>query len=360
MNTNIEITNISKHFFLDSKTYKYEQNKDNKDKKKYKTKLVNYCFNTINEANISDKVKKIRYYTNNYAVVEDYDFITISQLNEQIIEKLNLTDENKYLIFKYKNETTISFNDFLLNIYNPKMFILHTIESFSYLLHSLIQLNDNNICFFNLSPQNIVFNLDCGEKPQIQNFCSSLQISKLNESYITNIINKLETYTHKPLEVHILFYLIKNDILTISYSFIEEITDVFMKNVGVLTLFSENYKDSYKAGCIEYLKKYINKPKTYIICDILQHHDKWDVYSLSLLYLHIFGNISRVFSLKHNFTSKIIIELTKNISVDPSKRSSLDDLLENVEKILNNEKDWSFVNTLAPSKMPLLMDILGK
>lgn len=360
MNTNIEITNISKNFFLDSKTYKYKQNKGIKEVQKYKTKIVNYFFNTINEANISDKIKKIRYYTNSYVVVEDYDFITISQLNEQIIEKLNLTAENKYLIFKYKNEETISFNDFLFNIYNPKLFILHTIESFSYLLRSLIELNDNNICFFNLSPQNIVFNLDCGEKPQIQNFSASLQISKLSESYITNIINKLDNYTHKPLEVHILFYLIKNDIITISYSFIEEITDVFIKNLGVLTLFSENYKVSYKTGCIEYLKKYINKTKTDIINDILEQHDKWDVYSLSLLYLHIFGNISRVFSLKQDFISKIIIELTKNISVDPSKRTSLEDLLENVETILNNEKDWSYVNKLPQSKMPLLMDILGK
>jgi len=357
MNTNIAITNIHKHFLLDSEVYKYEQNKESK---KYKTKFVNYCFNTINEANISDKIKKIRYYSNNYAIVEDYEFITISQLNEQIIEKLNLTDENRYLIFKYKNERFVSFNDFLLNIYNTKFFFLHTIETFSYLLQSLIQLNDNNICFFNLSPQNIVFNLDCGEKPIIQNFSSSLQISKLNETYITNIINKLNDYTHKPLEVHILFYLIKNDILTISYSFIEEITDVFIKNVGVLTLFSENYKESYKVGCIEYLKKYINKTKTDIIRDILEHHDKWDVYSLSLLYLHIFGNISRVFSLKQNFINKIIIELTKNMSADPSKRSSLEDLLENVEKILNNEKDWSFVNKLSQNKMSILIDILGK
>ena len=60
--------------------------------------------------------------------------------------------------------------------------------------------------------QNIVFNLDCGEKPILQNFQLSLQISHLNMSYITNIINKLEDYTYKPLEVHVLFYLIRIDI----------------------------------------------------------------------------------------------------------------------------------------------------
>ena len=132
-----------------------------------------------------------------------------------------------------------------------------------------------------------------------------------------NIIKKIDDYTHKPLEIHILFYLIKNNITTISYSFIEEISEIFTKNLSVLTLYSENFKELYKISCIEYLKKYINKPKSEIIMDILKYHKKWDIYSLSILYLHIFGNILRVFSLKDNFISKIIKELTTNISVDP-------------------------------------------
>ena len=126
------------------------------------------------------------------------------------------------MIFKYKNENYAPFNDFLFNLPNPKLFIFHVIESFSYILKSLIELNNNNICFFNLSPQNIVFNLDCGEKPILKNFQLSLQISSCNNSYITNVINKLEDYTYKPLEIHVLFYLIKNDFQTISYSLIEE------------------------------------------------------------------------------------------------------------------------------------------
>jgi hypothetical protein len=355
MNTNIEITNINKHFFLNS-----ENNESEENNKKYKTKLVDYCFFSINEVNISYKIKKILYYSNNYSIIEDYDFININQLNDEIIEKLNLTDEKKYLIFKYKNEKLIKFTDFLYNIYNPKIFIFNIIESFSYLLKGLIKLNDNKICFFNLSPQNIAFNLDCGEKPIIKNFKLSLQVSKLNESYITNIINNENDYTHKPLEVHILFYLIKNNISTISYSFIEEICENFINNLSVLTLFSEKYKESYKKECIDSLKKYINKPKTDIIYNILEQNDKWDVYSLSLLYLHIFGNISRVFSLKRNFISKIINELLKNISSEPSKRSSLQKLDEIFEKYLNDECDWSFINNYSSNNMSVLFNILQK
>ena len=76
--------------------------------------------------------------------------------------------------------------------------------------------------------------------------------------------------------------------------------------------------------------------------------------------MHIFGNISRVFSLQHTFISKIINELIKNISAEPSKRSSLTNLLDNFEKYLNDQSDWRFVNTLSNNKMPQLIDILAK
>ena len=354
MNTNIEISNINKHFFSSKERNNEEDNKE------YITKLTNYSFNSINEANISDIIKKIPYYSNNYLIVEDYDFVNISQLNDKYIEKLNLSDNKKYLIFKYKNDKFVDFNDFLTNLTEPKFFILNIIESFSYLLNSLIKLNNENICFFNLSPQNIVFNFNCGEKPQIQNFNSSLQVLKLNDKYITDIIKNLNDYTHKPLEVHVMFYLIQNDISFISYSFIEEICEVYVNNLSILSLFSEKYKESYKASCIKSLRKYINKEKTYIINDILNYYDKWDVYSLSLLYLHIFGNISRVFSLKQTFISKITVELSKNISPDPLERTSLEKLLENYNKLFDEETNWSFVEKIKVNNMPILFEFLDK
>jgi hypothetical protein len=89
----------------------------------------------------------------------------------------------------------------------------------------------------------------------IRNFQLSLQVSKLNVSYITNIIKKIEDYTHKPLEIHVLFYLIRNDISYISYSFIEEISEIFLDKLNVLKLFTEQYKKKYKDLCIESLNQ---------------------------------------------------------------------------------------------------------
>jgi hypothetical protein len=355
MNINIEIRNMKLNFF--TKNIKESEIK-NKIIKQYVTKIKQYCFYSINEANISDKIKKIPYYINNYSIVEDYDFLTISQINENHFEKINIEKNKKYLVFKYFNERFVSFNDYLLNLPNPKLFVFHIIESFSYILNSLIILNHNNICFLNLSPKNIVFNLDCGEKPIIHNFDLSLQINKLNESYISNIITKIDDFTHKPLEFHILFYLIKNDLNTISYSFIEEICEIYTKNLSILQLFSESYKASYKSVCIQSLKKYINISKKDIINDILEQHEKWDIFSLSLLYLHIFGHFTKVFTLKGTFINKIVLELSKNIHPNPLRRSSLSTLLEKYNILFNNELNWSYINTLPLENMSLLFDIL--
>jgi hypothetical protein len=279
-----------------------------------------------------------------------------------------LKNDNKYLLFKYKNGNFIKFSDFLFNfdnqkldnqkLDNPKFLILNIIESFSYILKSLIKLNKNDLCFFNLSPENIGFNLDCGKKPFIYNFELSLIVSELSEQYIANIIKKCDDYTHKPLEVHILFYLIKNDISTISYSFIQEICENFVNNLTVLNIFSEKYRGGYKDLCIESLRKYINKPKTFIINNILEQNEKWDVYSISLLYLHIFGNISSFFSLKQTFISKIIPELLKNIHPEPYKRGSLEELLETNNNLFNCEKDWYFVNKLLFDNISKLFEVL--
>jgi hypothetical protein len=344
---NININGLKTHFFHieNDKNQTIENNKNSQ----IKTKIISYCFYSINEVYISNKIKKIPYYSNYYSILKEYDFINISTFREKVLEKVQLLDENKkYLLFTY-NKHFLTFNNFLTDFEEPKMLIFYIISSLSYLLQSLVQLENQMIVFFQLSPQNIVFLESCREKPLLHNFQLSLQVSKLNEDYITNIIKKTSDYSLKPLEVHVLFYLIENSINTMSYSFIEEIVEVFIKNLSVLSFFSQGYRENYQKSCINYLKKYINKPKNEIILDILTNYDKWDIYSISLLYLNIFATISKTFSLKDTFINKISLELSKNIHPDPSKRENLDELVENYEKLLNC--DCSFVNSLEPAKM---------
>lgn len=356
MNTNIEISNLHNLFFPAS-----GESKDMCARRhKYTTKLVRHDFFSINESEICDKIKQILYYSNKFYIVEEHDFVNIGQLTEKVIENIRLKNDDRYMIFKYKTDNLVDFDEFLLNNMEPKRFIFKTITSFSYILESLRTLNNNNVCFFNLSPQNIAFNIDCGEKPVIRNFQTSIHISRLNVKYITNIIKQQQDYTHKPLEVHVLFYLIQNNLSTISYAFIEEVCDEFVQKLPFLRLFSEKFGISYKDACVTSLKKYINMPQTDIILDILENSDKWDVYSISIVYLHIFGCVSSTFSLQSNFITNFMKELSKNTHPDPKKRMSLDDLSVTYTNMLGDETDWSFVNKLPCDRMPQLFAVLGE
>jgi hypothetical protein len=359
MNTNIEISQISNHFFFHLK-------KQRENKKIFENKIVVYDFFSVNEANICDKIKEIPYYSNNYNILNDYDYIELAEVNDKKIIELNINNLsdidknninkfNQYLLFKYNYDKCIPFNDFLYNLRNPKILILNLLESFSYLLVSLIKLNENNICFFNLSNENIIFKED---KPIIQDFRYSLQVSKLNESYICKIIEKMNNYTYKPLEIHVLYYIIKNNLDTLNDAIVEQICNNYTDNLSILELFSQNYIDSFKKECMLFLKKYVNMSKTLIIANILEYNDKWDVYSLSILYLHIFGTISRFFSLKETFISKLIVVLCKNIHPEPLKRESLEGTREIFENLLNNCSNWSFVNQMSGKKINKLFELL--
>jgi hypothetical protein len=325
------------------------------------TKITVYDFFSINEIKIGEIIEEIPYYRNYYDILTDYDFIDIGKIGEKIIENVDLDAKNKdkkYVIFNYNNEKRIGFNDFLFKLPNNnknKEFVFNILNTYSFLLNNLIKLNDNGVCFFELSAENIAFS--SYSQPFLKGFKNALIISDLNTSYIHNIIKNIDKYTCKPLEVHVLFYLIVNNEETMSLSFIEAICNNYVKNMDVLSLFSQNYKDSFEKSCVETLKKYINRPKSVIIDDILKYSRYWDNYSLSILYLHIIGNISKFFSLKGTFMNKFTLLLIQNIHPNPLKRETLKETSKKYDKLFDNS-DWGFINDFSSEKMKKLFHLL--
>ena len=100
--------------------------------------------------------------------------------------------------------------------------------------------------------------------------------------------------------------------------------------------------------------------KNTIIDDILERNDKWDVYGISMVFLQIFGSISRIFSLKSTFISKITLELSRNLHPDSHKRMSLEDTLDIFNTLLHEQHDWLFINNLDNSKLEQLLDEFSK
>lgn len=352
MNIDINISKINKYFsqIPESKSHSHSC---------LRVKISKHSYLSVNEANISYRISKIPYYSNFFSILYDYELLNLSELNEDLLEKINNND--RYYLFKYNDRECIDFTDNLYNYNNIKKLILDIIDTFRHIFNALIILNDNNICYFNISPNNIVFLKNNREKPVINNFKLSINLRKQDDiNYIFEILNNLEDYTYKPIEIHILFYIYKHNMSTISYTFIEEFCENYVNNLHILRLFSDNYKKTYKDKCIEFMKRYINRKKDEIIDDIIERSEKWDVYGISVLYLHIFGCLTRVFSLKETSISKITLYLSKNIDPDSDKRMSLQKTLNEFDNLLNNQKDWKFINQLNNVKLKQLFDELEK
>jgi hypothetical protein len=225
------------------------------------------------------------------------------------------------------------------------------------LLNSLLDLEKINVCFFSLSSTNIIFTQNY--KPMLRNFNTSLLLDKCSDiAYFSQIIDKIRDYTYKPIEIHVIFYLIKNNEESLSFSAIDTICDNFVKNMSVLSLFSKEYRGNYYRTSIDCLKKYINKPKLEIITQIVMYSNTWDNYELSILYLHIFGNITRTFLLKDTFINNLTNILSKNIGPDPSKRETLTKSIENLDKLFYEFTDWDYINTIPKEKMEKLYENL--
>jgi hypothetical protein len=360
MNINIDIELTNNHLPLPLPFKRYHEGKERKDDI-FVSKINMYDFFSINEIQISEKIKEIPNFAYYYLIIEKYNFIKLGEINEAIIETSDMinNDKEKYILLQYpthNSKKVVNFVDFLFTFQQPKHFFFHLFDTYSSLLNTFYLLQKKSICFFDLSCEHILF-YENG-KPLLQNINNSLLVNNLDEMYISNIIRKVTDYTCKPLEVYVLFYLIINKEETLSYHYINIIVTFFIENMNVLTLFSKKYQETYKQTCIDCLQKYINQPKIVIIQDILKYCGTWDNYSLSIIYLHLIGNIIRVFSLKENIMNEILLLLVKNISPEPYKRETLIDTQKKYEKILYTFTNWEFVKELSTYKLQQFYKLL--
>lgn len=312
-----------------------------KKQQEYQSIVVKHSKQIINETIITEQITQIPYYSLFFSILEEHTQLNIHNAN-------NTNNTQKYYLFTYDNKCDIPMMEYFYSISNIKQLIFVSIHSFSYLLHSLSLLHNNNICFFNVSPENIVYQLKSGENPLIKNFRPSLSSQLFNTTSLYTSINELSNFTYQPLEIHILYYLIKYDMNTISYSFIEEFCETFISNLHILKLklFTEQYKQSYKEQCIYIMKQYVNKSKNEIIYDIWNKHSKWDVYGISVIYIQIFYSICITFSLNQTFLNRIVLKLSQNIHPDSNCRMTLERTIQIFNECFDNQKDWNFANQL--------------
>jgi hypothetical protein len=349
---------VEKHLNYKSK------HKDISNDSQYESSICLYDFFCLNNIKICEKIKEKYNLTNKYHIIKSCSQIAFGEISEKNIHyninhpnNNNHNNNHKYVLLEYNKLERLDFDDFLIKLTTPKLFIFHLLDSYEILLNSLLDLEKINVCFFNLSTTNIIFTQTY--KPMLRNFNTSLLLDKCSDiDYFWQMIDKISDYTYKPIEIHVIFYLIKNNEDSLSFSAIDSISNNFVENMSILSLFSQEYRENYYKTSMDCLKKYINKPKSEIINQILLYSNTWDNYELSILYLHIFSNITRTFSLNDTLINKLTNTLSKNIGPDPTKRETLTKSIQVFDKLFCEFTDWNYIDEIPKAKMAKLHENL--
>lgn len=331
----------------------YTINDDNINDNKRTIMVVNdeFAENEIKTTNILKIIKNYEFYFNIY---QDMQNVKIGQLNQVNFERMDLYQDN-HILFTYNDKHKIDFTTFMMTFKTCKDFLLNFLESYREILNILCIIKSNNLCIFNISPSTILF--DNSFKPQLSNFTKTFSLNPKKYSQI-NFERYFhgENFVYKPIELHLLYYILNNDDLQLDIETIDIISSKFVENVKIFRFFSITFKLDYKERCVSFMKQYINMNKEDIIEDILKYSNTWDNYSVSIIYLHILSNIISSFSLREGFMVGYLDILVKNIAPNPLNRISVYEMAEEYDILFMQYCNWDFVSELNISHLQKLYE----
>ena len=377
----MDVNLLTKNFFIchDNKYASKPLQKNNENDTKYKLKRKNN--QVTNEIQISVELNKIPCHLTKYESIIDVRSLT----NSNKVPDLFNEDPNNYLLIKYNSISSCSsssssssptplpspnvlyLKDYLQeekHKWNVRVIISRSLESYKSILTSLLELSNNGITFFDLTPyDNIIF---VGDKPILRRFENSIlhkQIQKqihkqISDAYMVNLIKNITSFTHKPLEVHLLFYLIINNKKTLDVELSEVVVNHFMENMTTLTLFSQGIQTKYRAECKEFVGSYVGKETSYIVNDVIKYYYTWDNYAVSVIYLHIFGTMLRTLSLSKTFIHDVVSLLYNNVSAFPDKRKTIKNTIDIYYRLFYKYDNWGFVDDISEESIMKLHDAL--
>ena len=331
MNPSIQVDQIP--FFLYCSKNKV---RGEKKQETMKPSLYLYDESCKNLLFLSQKIQKIENYQEYFRIPEK-------------IKKIEKDEKGQNHVWLYYPVNTllpdIPFSTFLLQNKNPKQLLFYLQDSYQHLLKSIQLLQKHHLCYFALSSQTILFE---STKPLLIHFDSTIQTNDRNLSNkIMQTIQSLDNFSHQPLEVHVLYFLWKNELSTLSYTQIEEISSHYVKTMPIFSLFSDSDREKYKDRCIETLKLYVNQPQKEIVEKLIPFSPTWDNFALSVLYLYVVEKVIRSYSLKNTFFNGWFSLLIKELDPEPSKRVSIKQTMEQFEHLYEEYPDWSFVKSLT-------------
>lgn len=286
----------------------------------------------LNYIKVSKKIDTILYSRYRYDYILSTSPVNIGQVEEKVLDVVD--DEslcvNEYLLCTIGQRSTKSMFNYFYNFKIPKILVYHLIESFSDILDSMLLLNKANICWFDFTPDSIGFG--SGSKPILRYFDNSILLDNDFSITLKEILKnvRLEDFTYKPIELHLLYYLLMNKETCVT----AEAVKIVKTNFAAI--------NRVEVGALGYIDKYIGYSIDDVILDMKPK--TWDSYIFCSMYIDLLRQIDRQMFPKNEVITNFILELTKCNEIEPEKRASLSDLKDCCYKVKQNCKKWGFID----------------
>ena len=313
-----------------------ETKKTKQTKKQFISKLINFDFFMQNEIYITNKLREVLDYKQKFYLFDSIE-------NTQGIRDTSV-------LIRYENMGLIKFDIYQSSLSCSRIYINTIIESYRHLLNTIDILFKNKIVHNNIHFETIVTNKSY---TLLTDFSNALDINKLETNKLE--INKyiqpfVTTYVpnnvFKPMELHVLSYLITNKYDSISNNNINCVLDDILQHHTILPHFGKQFVTNFKNDGTKFLQRYVNKSIPFICNDILTYYDTWDNYSLSVSYLIILIGIHKNIKHSNKFVITFMRHLLENISFNPLKRCSVETTTNKFEEMIYEIEPSSYARLL--------------
>lgn len=300
-----------------------------------KTVMVPCSFFSMNEIYISQTVlRTIPDYARYMSPILDYSTTTIANIEASTnhFEACEILQSAPYLLVSKATYFSFSFSFsevFYKNNQDKKRCLYHAITSFEHLLNTCIQMNNVKLVHLNMHPENLVYQ---SEVPILTSLAHCFQSDTFNEERQTNLFVFIqETNVFLPLEAHIISFMIKNKLATLSSQHCELLAEHVVARLVSLSCFGKAFIKQYKDAATKRLASFINVPHDIILSINLKTAGTWNSFHMGILFLVLLRDL---FPLSHPFVLNWQSILYRMVDLDVEKRPLVQDIIDEFEKLV--------------------------